>query len=102
VAKPKASSPVELSDIDVNRSLLRTGGPNGQATKTSRADGVQTGTLQLIHRPTKIAVTGTVPEGHYTRKHTTAAMNALQAELMSDLARRVCERNRTMRRRPLT
>jgi hypothetical protein len=95
MAKPKASLPVELSDIDVNRSWLRTGGRNGQATKTSRADGLQTGTLQLIHRPTEIAVTGTVPEGHYTRKQMTAAMNALQAELVNDLERLIARHQRT-------
>jgi hypothetical protein len=89
MSKAVHSGGVSPHDIDVDRSWLRVGGRNGKATKTSRADGLQTGHLRLTHRPTKIVVEGVVPEGHYSRKEMTAAMQRLHDELLGELVSRV-------------
>jgi hypothetical protein len=90
MSKPKATArAIAAADVDVDRSWLRLGGRDGKATKTSRAAGLQTGHLRLVHRPTKITVVGEVPEGHYSRKEMATAMQMLHDELLHELERLV-------------
>jgi hypothetical protein len=87
----KRSEPwrIDLADVAVDRSWLRTGGRSGSATRSSRAEGLQTGTMRLTHRPTGISLEGTVPEGHYSRGQMTAEMDAVKATLLRELEQRV-------------
>jgi hypothetical protein len=80
---------VEPNDVDVNRSWLRFSQRSGRVARTSRAVGRQTGNLELIHRPTGVRAKGTVPEGAYTRKQMSNAMDALQQKLMLELQEKV-------------
>jgi hypothetical protein len=86
-AAKKRAKPVGLDpdDIAVDRQWTRTGGRNGKATQTSRADGLQSGMMRLTHRPTNIRVEGLVAEGHYSRGEMTAAMNVVHEQLLAEL-----------------
>jgi protein subunit release factor A len=76
---------VEPNDVDVNRSWMRSSGRGGRVARTSRAVGLQTGNLELIHMPTGARVKGLVPEGNYTRKQMSNAMDQLHLKLLSEL-----------------
>jgi hypothetical protein len=80
---------IDAADVAIDRSWLRIGGRNGSATRSSRAEGLQTGSLRLTHRPTGISLEGTVAEGHYTRGQMSEAMDAVKDALLIDLERRV-------------
>jgi hypothetical protein len=80
---------IDVADVAVDRSWLRSGRRSGSATRSSRAEGLQTGTLRLTHRPTGISLEETVGEGHYTRGEMSAAMDAVKEALMIELERRV-------------
>jgi hypothetical protein len=77
------------SDVDVNKSWQRASNRGGRIARTSRAAGLQTGYLELVHRPTGLKVNGTVPEGQYTRKEMMRAMDGLQVQLQAELTKAV-------------
>jgi hypothetical protein len=90
---------LDPADVSVNRSWMRQSNRGGRIARTSRASGLQTGYLELIHKPTKLSVKGTVAEGSYTRQQMSRAMDALHQQLLVELedevARKLRVRGRT-------
>jgi hypothetical protein len=82
---------IDSTDVAVNRSWLRASGRSGNIARTSRAEGTQTGYLELIHRPTKLSVKGVVPAGSYSRKAMKAEMDSLHVSLFAELERAVAQ-----------
>jgi protein subunit release factor A len=85
---------LDPSDVLVDRSWMRASGRGGNIARTSRAVGTQEGRIRLTHAPTKIQVDGVVPEGEFTRKEMSAAMNLLHAELFAKLEKLVAKHMR--------
>jgi hypothetical protein len=84
-AKPKPKWRLDPDDVLLDRSWLRTSGRGGNVARTSRAEGTQEGRMRLTHVPTKLSVDGIVPEGVFSRKEMSAAMDALHIELLAKL-----------------
>jgi hypothetical protein len=78
---------LDPQDVDTFATSTRSSG-RGRAT-LSRALDVSGQTLRLTHLPTGIAVSGEVPAGSYSRTEMTRLKEALHAQLLADLERRV-------------
>lgn len=61
----------------------------GQLTKQSRATGLTSYTIELIHKPTGVRALGEIPPGHYSRQEMIKKRAELRQRLFEELKEKV-------------
>ena len=64
-------------------------GGKGQHTKRSRAAGLSSYTIELIHKPTDVKALGEIPPGHYSRQEMIKKREQLKQTLFEQLEQKV-------------
>lgn len=84
----KKTEPWKMNEKDVIEGVVGSSGGShrgGRMARTSRKGSMSSSTLTLVHGPTEIRVSGTVPEGHYSHSEMTAERKHLREELWKQL-----------------
>jgi hypothetical protein len=92
VAPQKSKWTMSESDV-VDGFSASSMGPiaGGGVPKSSRKSSTRSLTMELVHLPTGISVTGTVPPGHYTRCEMVDERERLRARLWVQLENEVAK-----------